>query len=110
MSGADWWEQRVRGDPGVWKIPGSLEGPRFWVETRILGGCPGAWGDPHILGETEVWGDPRGWEDPGVWGGMWGWVDVRVGGGTRDLGGLGDLEGMLMFGGSWGSREPPQHV
>lgn len=89
-SGAVWWEQRVRGDPWVWKIPGSLEGPRFWVETRRVGGCPGAWGDPDILGETEVWGDPRGW------------------GGPRDLGrevGLGRCNGWGRnqgFGWTWG--------
>ncbi|NWI48359.1 CP21A hydroxylase, partial [Picathartes gymnocephalus] len=25
--GTVWWQQKVRGDPGVWKIPGGLEGP-----------------------------------------------------------------------------------
>lgn len=106
-SGVAWLEQRVRGNPGVWKTHGGLEGPRFWVETRSLGVCLGAWGHPHILGETEVWGGPKGMGGPAGLGGMWDWGDVRLGGGTRGLGGFGRDSHVW---GQPGIRRNSQHV
>lgn len=58
-SGVVWLEQSLRGDPTVWKLDGGLEGPRFWVETRSLGGTQGL-GGTHIFWGKQRFGGTQG--------------------------------------------------